>query len=256
MLSRLSKLPLFLIGGVVLAFSGWMVVASDHDDGEINAKGRALNLTDLFVFREIDQNASATAGNLILIMNSNPRSLPGQQYYFSSTARYEFHASRVTSANKAVRPTGSDDVTLRFEFAEPDATALTQAMTITSIKDGTTSTATATTAGAAILTTPLPGTTQTVSTVTVGGADLTVFAGLREDPFFFDVKQYFLFRAAVAAGTAGSNLAGGFNPGASAEDFAHGYNVNSIVVRVPTTWFQSTADDTVLDFWETISVRN
>jgi hypothetical protein len=105
-----------------MAFSS--IHASDHDDGELDLKGRSLNLTDLFVFREDWQDGSqADSGNLVLIMNTNPRSLARQQYNFSTQGRYEFHLGRVTAANKNVAPTGSSDVLIRFEFGAPKSSA-------------------------------------------------------------------------------------------------------------------------------------
>lgn len=73
------------LGGLILSIAIGAVVlpqyakTSDHDDGEVDTKGRNLNLTDLFVFREIDQNSQASSGDLVLIMNTNPRSLARQQ---------------------------------------------------------------------------------------------------------------------------------------------------------------------------------
>jgi hypothetical protein len=86
------------------------VVASDHDDGEVDTKGRNVNLTDLYVFREQDQNPTAGKDDLIFIMNTNPRSLARQQYYFSTNALYEFKITRV--AHKDAVPTGKEDVIL------------------------------------------------------------------------------------------------------------------------------------------------
>lgn len=73
---------------------------SDHDDGEVDTKGRNRNLTDLFVFRERDQNSNAASENLIFVMNTNPRSLAGQQYYFSTNARYEFKVTHRSQKNR------------------------------------------------------------------------------------------------------------------------------------------------------------
>jgi hypothetical protein len=56
-----------------------------------------------------------------------------------------------------------------------------------------------------------------------------IFAGLREDPFFFDVQQFFKVRA----GAAGLGPKESFQSRSEAEDFAKEYNVNSIVVRLP-----------------------
>lgn len=76
----------FRQGGVVLALAAavsvlagsQLLVASDHDDGEMDLKGRSLNITDLFAFRERDQNPAAADGDLVFIMNVNPRSLSRQ----------------------------------------------------------------------------------------------------------------------------------------------------------------------------------
>src|SRR3972149_5527818 len=85
------KLPVILLVAalaVLAAFSLVPLVASDHDDGEADLKGRALNITDLYAFREKDQNPGAADGDLVFIMNVNPRSLPRHHYYFSTNAAY------------------------------------------------------------------------------------------------------------------------------------------------------------------------
>jgi hypothetical protein len=237
------------VAGVVLAAGiGAYVTASDHDDGESDSKGRALNLTDLYVFREKDQNPSASDDSLILVMNSNPRSVARQQYYFSNNARYEFKISRVR--NKDEMATGKTDALLRFEFAAPDANGQ-QAMTITGIRDGAQRIVKTTTEGQAIMTTPL-GATPKLNQVAVdsAGGGISVFAGLREDPFFFDVEQFFRVRAGLA--NLGPSV--GFrNPGV---DFTAGYNVNTVAVRVPMAWLASVSGATTFDVWETISIKN
>jgi hypothetical protein len=220
--------------------------ASDHDDGENDLKARALNLTDLYVFRERDQNPRVTDDNLVFIMNTNPRSLARQQYSFSTNARYEFKITRVSDNNAMA--TGKVDAVLRFEFAKPDAKGQ-QAMTITGIRDGAMRTVRTTTNNQPILTTPL-GASPVVNQVAVdtAGGGISVFAGLREDPFFFDVEQFFRVRA----GLAGLGEKVGFrNPGV---DFTAGYNVNAIAVRVPMGWLMSSSGARTFDVWETISV--
>jgi hypothetical protein len=218
--------------------------ASDHDDGETELKGRNLNLTDLFVFREQDQNPGAAAGDLVFVMNTNPRSLPRQQYYFSNRARYEFKVTRVTANNAT--PTGVPDMVLRFEFSAPDTNTQTQNYQMTALgADGSViGTATGTT-------TPLTNaSTPNISTANIGGQNLAVYAGLREDPFFFDVQQYFRVRG----GARGIGPAVGFRPPEAAEDFAKGYNVNAIAVRVPRAFLQQGTSATTFDVWETISI--
>jgi hypothetical protein len=236
------------IGGLILGLalitgvSARYIQASDHDDGETEIKGRNLNLTDLFVFREKDQNPSAADGDLIFIMNTNPRSLANQQYYFSTRARYDFNVTRVS--NNDATPTGKPDVVLRFQFGAPNANGQ-QNIKITAIRDGVTSVA-----NQSILTTPLRNSTPSISQVSLGGSALGVFAGLREDPFFFDVEQFFRVRA----GALGTGPAVGFRDPNTAVDFAKGYNVNAIAVRVPRTFLQGATSATTFDVWETVSV--
>jgi hypothetical protein len=217
------------------------VQASDHDDGEVDIKGRNLNLTDLYVFREKDQNSSASAEDLVFVMNTNPRSIARQQYYFSNTARYEFYISRVQNNDAPV--TGSPDVILRFEFEAPQNDQ-TQTYIMTAIRDGKSFT----TQGK---TTPLSQeNSPSIKQATFDGAKLSVFAGLREDPFFFDVEQFFRVRA----GALGIGKAVGFRPASEAVDFAAGYNVNAITVRVPRKFLQANSEATTFDVWQTISV--
>jgi hypothetical protein len=236
--SSLSIAAIALAAGI--GFSTQYLKASDHDDGEVETKGRHLNLTDLYVFREKDQNSGAKEDDLVLIMNTNPRSLPRQQYFFSTKARYEFKISRVTNVDAPV--TGKENVVLRFEFGAPNQKGQ-QRITATLIKDGKTYKS--------------PGHVTTVlnaepiiNQMSVANSKISVFAGLREDPFFFDVEQFFRVRA----GLAGFGPKVGFrNPG---YDFAAGYNVNSLVVRIPTTLLNSFEKTTVFDVWETISLAD
>jgi hypothetical protein len=219
------------------------LMASDHDDGEVDTKGRNLNLTDLYAFREKDQNPNAADGDLVLVMNTNPRSVARQQYYFSTNARYEFKLTRV--ADKEATPTGQEDITLRFEFAPPTERNQQQ-IKFTVIKDGKE------TSGSNLRTTPLNSEKPIVNQLSADGSKLAVFAGLREDPFFFDVEQFFRVRA----GALGTGQAVAFRPPNQALDFAKGYNVNAIAVRVPQKFLQGATGSNIYDVWETISLRD
>jgi hypothetical protein len=236
------------LAALSLGAFGALTRASDHDDGESDLKSRALNLTDLYAFRESDQNPSIKDDNMVLVMNTNPRSIARQQYAFSSKARYEFHVTRVK--DKDAMASGKTDMLIRFEFSPANAKGV-QEITVTGIRDGGQRTVKTTTDGKAIMTTTV-GAKPTVNQVAVdtAGGGISIFAGLREDPFFFDVEQFFRVRA----GLAGLGEKVGFRtPGA---DFTAGYNVNSIVARVPMGWFKGASGATTFDVWETISVPN
>jgi hypothetical protein len=240
------SVPLLIIAlGLVLAFlvSPGFLRASDHDDGETDTKGRNMNLTDLYVFREIDQTPGVPEGDMVFVMNTNPRSVAREQYYFGTRARYEFHVTRIANNNDPA--TGRKDVTLRFEFGEPNGARQRIKVTVLAGKISTVRDTTVT--GGPILTTPING-APILNMVEIKGHTLAIYAGLREDPFFFDVEQYFRVRA----GALGIGPAAGFrSPGL---DFAAGYNVNAIVVRVPLAFLQDTSTATTFDVWETISM--
>ncbi|HEV2440211.1 MAG TPA: DUF4331 family protein [bacterium] len=240
--SRLWLSALALVALAALVITPRLLVASNHDDGELDMKGRALHTTDLFVFREQDQNAGAAAGDLVFIVNVNPRSLPRQDYNFSTNAQYDVHVTRAMS-NDAT-PTGKTDAMLRLEFGAP-AKDGSQPIKLTAWRDGVTN---ASAMGAA-RTTPLSAAGAPIVTpVAVGGGAISVFAGLREDPFFFDVEQFFRVRA----GALGMGPKVGFRePG---YDFTAGYNVLSIALRVPRAWLAGSTSATTFDAWTTVSV--
>ncbi|ESA34549.1 hypothetical protein N836_16780 [Leptolyngbya sp. Heron Island J] len=245
-LGQLSKRQTWLkISGVFLATTltlggaATLINASDHDDGEVDIKGRNLNITDVYAFREKDQNPNASEDDLILVMNTNPRSLARQQYYFSTNARYEFHIDTV--ANKDAKVTGQPDMTLRFEFGTPNNNQ-EQEVTVTAISNGKARKAQA-------ITTPLLDNSPNVKDVRLGSETLSIFAGLREDAFFFDVEQFFRVRA----GAAGIGPAVGFRDPSEAVDFTTGYNVNTIAVRIPKQLLQGRTHSDVFDIWTTIS---
>jgi Domain of unknown function (DUF4331) len=250
LLSQATLIALATMGmtSLTITIAPTVSQASDHDDGETSTKGRNVNLTDLYVFRERDQNASVQGDDLVFIMNTNPRSLARQQYFFSNNAQYKFHVTHV--ANKDGIPTGKEDVVFQFEFDNPRANQRNQqSFRMTVLRNGR-----AIGAGKGI-TTPLaanPQTAPTVNSIGIAGSRVDVFAGLREDPFFFDVEQFFRVRA----GAAGIGPAVGFRPANTAVDFASGYNVNAIVVRVPKRLLQQGTRTDVFDVWETISTRD
>lgn len=244
-------------------------IASDHDDGEIDLKGRSLNLTDLFVFREDWQHAGGDNSKLVMIMNTNPRSLPGQQYFFSTNARYEFHISRV--ANRQTRPTGADDITLRFTFGDPVVDTKAngsiasgyQPVTMVTIKDGVETAATSTINSCSITdsATDAVATCADGSDMSVGTSTFKVFAGMRQDPFFFDVNGFFQTRRSLLNNVVASKFASngvGYNAGSG--DFTAYYNVNSIAVSVPMAFLQADSRggfaNTIFDVWETISIAD
>ena len=151
--------------------------------------------------------------------------------------------------------TGQDDLRFDFRFGAPNANSQqTFSMDVVTLDANGTPVAQATATGG--LTTPavpLLGTPAAVpNNLTIGNTTINVFAGLREDPFFFDVEAFFRLRANAA----GQGPAAGFATNADgAVDFASGYNVNAIVVRVPISFLQNNGE-TAFDVWESVTLPN
>ena len=245
----------FLIGVVGLSASAIISThASDHDDGTQSNRDNTLNLTDLFVFREDNQTGSASdRGNLVMIMDSHGHTPAGQQVFFNTKGLYDFHISRVSADQLNATPTGSEDVIMRFQFGDPDATQH-QPITTTMIMNGQSISPANVQSSPVTTTTLADGMAGTITTNTVtwpNGMKTTYFAGLREDPFFFDSEQFFKVRA----GAAGLGPSATFRTPDQAVDAFAKQNVNSIVVRVPINFLQSNNSEPVFDVWETTKLQ-
>ncbi len=268
------------LGAAVLGsvLGSGLATASDHDDisppPELGgpATSGANNLTDLYVFRKGEEATGETADDagetLVFIMNSYGRIPAGQEAAFNTNARYTFHASRFMGDPYTQSPsaTPSDDVQLRFEFGAPDANNQ-QKMTVYLTADGNTSVATNTVAptlGGDILTTSNAGRANPVANdVIINGQTIKVFAGVRQDPFFFDVLKFLSLRLDVANGDNNiTNFFGADNDATTANagdattpiDFTRNFNVLSIVVEVPRSLLQGGTTATTFDIWETMSI--
>jgi hypothetical protein len=255
--------------------------ASDHDDGETDAKSRALNLTDHFAFR-----SPSDPSELSLVMYFNPRSLPGRQYFLSGNARYEFHVTKVGSRADAV--TAKDDFVFRFEAGPPGATGI-QNIQLTVLRDDGAGrlTEVGSMMGSSTDFANSKANTVTVNTGAIGGLDVEWFVGQRADSFHFDVVRFFEVRSFLAQrffgkgvnrgdATAGlgpncrgdqflalgdpTKEAGGvpdhdvinlFNPPSCAPDFTKGLNVTAIVLNVKIAQLGAS----IFDTWSTVSTR-
>jgi hypothetical protein len=89
----------------------------------------------------------------------------------------------------------------------------------------------------------------TINNATYDNNRISVFAGLREDPFFFDVDQFFKVRM----GALGQGPKVGFRSPETAVDFTIGYNVNTIVVKLPIALLKAGTDKPIFDVWETVT---
>jgi len=191
------------------AISGGIIYAADHIDSP-NVTSQPSDITDLYVFRAQDPN------NLVFVANTQGLMAPG------TTAAAKFDENTVIEFNIDNNGDAVEDYVIQCKYdaasnkmkvygpVAPSETGLRSKL------EGSVTAETVVTAY---------GGTAVTGTGTTG---IKVFAGPRDDPFFFDLDQY----KKIIAGTAS-----GFLP-VGVDKFA-GTNVLSVVVEVPKTLISS-----------------
>jgi hypothetical protein len=203
-----KKMVLATLVAVAVTVGG-ILLASDHIDAPA-VKTQTTDITDLYVFAGADTN------NMVFVANTQGLLAPG------ATGAAAFDPNTLIQINIDNNGDNVEDLVIQAIYKDgkmniygPVAPSMTG---LRSKLEGTVTASVAVTAyGAASPTTA------------TSASGIQVFAGPRDDPFFFDLNQYH----AILAGTA----TGFNNPGSDA--FA-GTNVLSVVVEVPKTMLHST----------------
>ncbi len=180
------------------------IMAADHIDSP-SVTGQTTDITDLYVFRGADPN------NLVFVANTQGLLVP------SATGAAKFDANTVIEFNIDKDNDNIEDLVIQAK-ADGNGNMLIYGPVAPSEKGGRSKIEGDVTAQTAIT---AYGSSPTTGTGTNG---IKVFAGPRDDPFFFDLNQF----KKIIAGTASSFN----NPGT--DTFA-GTNVMSIVIEVPKT---------------------
>lgn len=183
---RTNSLKIGAAAAMLLAAST-NLYSADHLDAPAVVADPAADINDVYAFVN-----PADAGELILAMTINP--IANQTTRFSDAVQYQFKVNNIET-----------DFTITCTFSRPDDTFLTQTVDCSAPGNRTVS--------------------GGLNEVNANG-DFRVFAGLRDDPFFFDLAA---FNATVA------NAAPAFtNPGT---DFFAGLNTMAIVVGIDASVF-------------------
>lgn len=197
-----------LLTGIITAavVTGGIIFAADHKDAPA-VTSQTTDVTDLYVFRAADPN------NLVFVANTQGLHTPAE------TATLKFDPNTLIEFNIDTNGDAKEDLVLQAIYdagtnkmnvygpVVPSETGVRSKL------EGSVSASVAVTAYGA--------STPEIGTGTTG---IKVFAGPRDDPFFFDLNQY----KSIIGGTA----TGFNNPGA--DTFA-GTNVMGLVVEVPKT---------------------
>jgi hypothetical protein len=194
--------------------------AADHGDAPVASLDRGAEITDIYAFLDPNDNTK-----LVLALGIHGFITPSENNNFSPfdpNVNYQF-----------LIDTDGDGMPEQFiNITFSPRTAVNQPQTATIVLPfGETFTAPTTLPSATAITPPAAVVTTDAST---GAA---FFGGLRDDPFFFDIPAELLYRASrISSSPDGS----GINPAVfsrSRDSFA-GYNINAIILSVPTSYFR------------------
>jgi uncharacterized protein DUF4331 len=207
-----AGLVLLLFIAVVLA-PATRLRAADHGDAPLTAHDLGADLNDVYMFRDPNDNS-----RLILIMTVHGFIVPGEASnfgIFDPALRYRFEMETTGDA----RADGAIDVRFSPRVA---VGGVAQAQTATiNLPNGRMFTAPSTNSSNTADIAPTPVLT------TDSQSGVIFFAGLTDDPFFFDIPAFGRFNASIRAGAP--------NPGvfSRGRDTFAGYNTMAIAMSIP-----------------------
>ncbi len=236
---RASRYGLFAVAGLTLAVgaSPLLVSGADHLDAPAAKADHRVDITDIYAFR-------STSSTTTLILNVDGLMSPADSRTatFRSNTLYELKVDRDQN--------GVADLAYRVRFGDPirktDGTRTQDYV----IRRAIGAYAAANIWSGAVVstgrTTPYKHTVRT-SSVAGGGS---AFAGVRDDPFFFDLPGFVTFKEELLGGSTDlGELLGGF----TASDTFAGTNVLSIALKVPNAKLGGTGNS--IGVWATTSTR-
>ena len=233
-LSPSRRLPFLLAAGIAVSVAGiGAVLASDHQDTPEVELNSSMDINDVYVF-------PGSTGDRIVLAVTTASPIATQSASFDPNLLYQIKIDN----------TGDATEDLVFQVTFSDAAGAAQQVSVR----GPVAPASQGTSNTLVGTGPL---VQGAVGVALGSAAATqVFAGLRGDPFFIDLEQFFRIvpdrRPSTGPLSALPVSATSFrNPGV---DLLAPFNALAIVIEVPKSQLlSSTAADAKIGVWATIS---
>lgn len=242
--SRKGRTALLGAGAIAIAALGlatnhW-ATASDHAGTTETVQKPGIDLTDLHIFPGSDPS------NVVLAMSVHPLIPAGQgtpdKVSFDHNVLYQF---KIDNTGDNV-----EDLVIQARF---EGTGATQKVVVSGpikpIRTGITN-----------IFQPTDTRTGVINKIFSATNDMKVFAGPREDPFFFDLEQFGnilpdrLVPPGLKPPPANPNQpqATSWRPAGEAKDFLANFNVLAIVVELP----KAQLGGNKIRVWETTSVAN
>jgi hypothetical protein len=210
----MKKRKLQVLTTVIVGFAiAGIVYAADHIDSP-TVTNQPTDITDLYVFQ------GQSTSNLVFVANSQGLLSP------SASATAKFNENTLLEFNIDNNADNIEDLVIQCKYDAASNKMLVYGPILPS-QTGTKSKIEGS-ATAEVAVTPYSSSSSPL--IGTGTTGIKVFAGPRDDPFFFDLGQY---KKILAGQATGFN-----NPGTDA--FA-GTNVLSVVVEVPKTLLNATS---------------
>jgi len=213
-----------------------ILLSSDHQDTPEVELNQQCDINDVYAF------PGAAAGRIAIVLTTASPIAPGVALGFDNDKLYQIKID-----NDAPRD-GVEDYVLQFKFSGTGASQTVTMYGPVAPRDTGTrnriTTSAATVSGA-------------VNTVLGSPSGVQLFAGLRDDPFFLDLSQFFQIIPDRRPATGPLSVppmtpAGCWRDAASAVDYLRGLNTNAIVVEMPASMLTAGGTAT-LGIWATIS---
>ncbi len=156
-------------------YSAHAARSSDHQDSPVTVGRPGADITDPYIFPAPDNSA-----NVVMVMNVHPLIPSGQglSTFFDPGVVYQMNFDGVDENSKALAQSISQTFVLQFVAGTPGSN---QSITVYGPAHPTT-------LGNQTTLVPSSGQGTINQPFTVG--NMKIFAGAREDPFFFDLSQF------------------------------------------------------------------
>ncbi len=204
----MRKTTKYVIGIGALALAATVLVAADHIDAP-SSRGTTADIADFFAFEPTEGS-----DNTVFAVDVQSDVLPELAYgTFDEDVLTEINIDLDGDLveDKVIQAIARDGRMYFFGPADPAQTGLdSQVLTAAALGD-----------------VEISGATPIVETTT---DEVSLFAGPRQDPFFFD---FFQFNAVISPEV--DSAPGGFFPPDEAEDTFDGANTLSIVIEIPNS---------------------
>jgi hypothetical protein len=238
-LPRTARLGLALALGIAGVLGvRHLAYASDHQDTADVELNPSQDMTDFYAF------PGATSDRIALVLNSWPLITPAQAgtVTFDPNLLYQIKVDNTGDAveDKVIQITftgtgANQQVQVRGPLTPPVAGAMNNTIA-----------------------TDAPVVTGAINTTLGTASGIQVYAGVRDDPFFIDLEQFFRILpdrkpvTGTLSALPSTPTASAFRPAGQAVDFLAGFNVLSIVIELPTSMLTA-GGNTKIGLWGTIS---